>query len=165
VCGATCGGGVCVPVDAATPGASCPAAQPNAGGACIGPIACNYQGSCGLVVLECSTTKSYWAVKEAAKCEGDCPASEPKVGDPCMAGGKCSYVSACGGTDIIFCDGDGTVSMIMAGSCPACPSQEPAPLSTCGATQSCMFTNACGGTDMARCSMNVWNVLRGDCEM
>jgi len=82
-----------------------------------------------------------------------------------MAGGKCSYVSACGASDTVFCDGAGTVSMIMPGSCPACPGQEPAPLSTCGSPQSCMFTNACGGTDVANCAMNVWNVLRGDCEM
>jgi hypothetical protein len=164
-CDAVCGGGMCMAVDAATPGAMCPPTQPNVGDACLGPIACSYQGVCGLILMECSTTKSYWAVGQAAKCSGGCPATEPKVGELCMAGGKCSYVSACGGNDIVFCDGNGTVSMIMAGTCPICPSQEPAPLSTCSAPQSCKFTNTCGGSDVATCSNGVWNVLRGDCEM
>ncbi len=164
-CTADCGGGSCIPVDAATPGASCPTAQPAMGSTCVGPIACSFPGLCGSVIFECGTTQSYWAVATTAMCNGACPAAEPKVGDPCMAPAKCSYTSACGANDTVFCNGTGTVSMIMAGTCPACPSQEPAPFSSCSVAQQCMFTNACAGTDVATCSKGEWSVLRGDCEM
>ncbi len=97
-------------------------------------------------------------------CTGGCPSAEPKKGEPCVTSmGKCSYVSACGGNDIVFCDGTGTINMVMTGACPACPDQEPAPLSGCGMAMSCMYMNACNATDTATCSGSTWTVLRGSC--
>ena len=145
-------------------GATCPSGQPQAGGACDGPIDCSYPDTCGPVTLRCAASKSYWAVAQRTQCGGACPVVEPKQGDPCMAGGKCSYTSACGSQDIVFCDGLGTAMRIDYGMCPKCPDQEPAPLTTCFGSLSCMYTNSCGGADMANCSGSSWTVLRGDCE-
>jgi hypothetical protein len=152
-------------IDAQTgPGANCPSALPQAGGACEGPIDCRYPDTCGPVTLRCAASKSYWAVAQRTQCGGACPVAEPKQGDPCLAGGKCSYTSACGSQDTVFCDGLGTAMRIDYGTCPKCPDQEPAPLTACFGSLSCMYTNSCGGADMASCSASSWTVLRGDCE-
>ncbi|HEV3192001.1 MAG TPA: hypothetical protein VGY54_15930 [Polyangiaceae bacterium] len=146
------------------PGANCPSALPQAGGACEGPIDCRYPDTCGPVTLRCAASKSYWAVAQRTQCGGGCPLAEPKQGDACMASGKCSYTSACGSQDTVYCDGTGTAMRIDYGTCPKCPDQEPAPLAACFGSLSCMYTNSCGGADMASCSGSSWTVLRGDCE-
>jgi hypothetical protein len=149
------------------PAGACPAARPISGMPCDGgPIDCQYTAPCGPLTMTCGASSSYWAVSMSTACSGACPATEPKKGDSCMAGGKCSYVSGCGGEDIVYCNGTGTVSDVMAGACPACPSQEPAPLGGCPSKLSCTYTNACGGTDVAMCGGvgSTWTVLRGACE-
>jgi|HubBroStandDraft_6_1064221.scaffolds.fasta_scaffold49648_2 hypothetical protein len=149
--------------DAASDNTMCPPTQPMTGSPCDGPVNCSYPGTCGPLTMTCGASSSYWAVSKSTPCAGGCPSAEPKKGDPCTAGGKCSYTSACGGNDIVFCDGTGSVSMVMAGGCPTCPDQEPAPLSGCGTPMSCMYTNACNGTDTATCAASTWTVLRGSC--
>lgn len=160
-------GPICSPyggdTDAAGNDGTCPATQPMSGAPCTGPASCTYKGPCGPLTMTCQTSSSYWAVSMSTPCAGGCPAAEPKVGDPCMAQGKCSYVSGCGGSDTIFCSGTGTVSMVMAGTCPACPSAEPPPLGACSVAMSCPYTNGCNGTDTATCAASTWTVQRGPC--